>query len=1122
MSEPLNLEFMADDSLAGFRLQRFEAFNWGTFDGKVWTLRLDGKNCLLTGGNGSGKSTLVDGVTTLLVPSHRVAYNKAAGGDARERTLRSYVRGYFKSERQESLGSVKPVALRDDKSYSVILGVFRNSGYEKTVTLAQVFWTKDPSAQPARLYVACEEDLSILGDFSGFGKDISDLKKRLRRAGVTTFDSFPNYGGWFKRRFGIKDDQALDLFHQTVSLKSVGNLTDFVRSHMIEPFDVVSRIDALIGHFESLNSAHEAVLKAKRQLDQLEPLVDDWKRHGKLADSVRELRECREALQPWFASLKVDLLERRLATLRSELNRHGAAVVELEERRRFQKKQEIELRRSIAENGGDRLERIGQEIARDREEMERRKIRESRYRELIEVLEESPATDMEAFVRQRQGLSELREEYDRTDVETQNELNEFGVALSRERDEFRRLTSEIDGLKARRSNIDERQIAIRKTICDALSLSEEDMPFVGELVQVREDQRDWEGAAERLLRNFGLSLLVPDRHYASVEEFVDRTSLKGRLVYFHVRDGGSSGVTSLKPDSLVHKLQVKPDSPFYDWLEREFSRRFNLICCTSSERFRREISAITRSGQIKTPGGRHEKDDRFDLNDRSRYVLGWSNREKIAALEDKARARSRRMSEFSAEMKVLSDRREVLKVRLQALSGLFEYRDFREIDWRSVSLSISKLEDERKVLEVSSDRLRVLSSQLVTLEAEISKIEDLLKDKYDKKSRTEERITSVGESLEAVHQIMEQADEDLVRRFPSLERMRDDAIGNKPITLDSCIAREQEMRAWLQAKIEGEDGKIRRLREKIVKAMTEYRREWPLDTKDVDADVGSGGDFSSMLDSLRSDDLPRFEERFKELLNENTIREVANFQSQLSMQRETIKERIDLINGSLFQIDYDQGRYIRLEAQMTQDADIRDFQGDLRACTEGALTGSEESQYSESKFLQVKRIIERFKGRENYSDMDRRWTSKVTDVRNWFVFAASERWRQDDSEYEHYADSGGKSGGQKEKLAYTVLAASLAYQFGLEWGAVRSKSFRFVVIDEAFGRGSDESARFGLELFKKLNLQLLVVTPLQKIHVIEPFVSAVGFVHCEDGKRSVLRNLSIQEYHDGLDDSGRA
>jgi uncharacterized protein YPO0396 len=128
------------------------------------------------------------------------------------------------------------------------------------------------------------------------------------------------------------------------------------------------------------------------------------------------------------------------------------------------------------------------------------------------------------------------------------------------------------------------------------------------------------------------------------------------------------------------------------------------------------------------------------------------------------------------------------------------------------------------------------------------------------------------------------------------------------------------------------------------------------------------------------------------------------------------------------------------------------------------------------------------------------------------VFSASERWREDNSEHEHYSDSGGKSGGQKEKLAYTILAASLAYQFGLEWGALRSRTFRFVVIDEAFGRGSDESAQYGLKLFQQLNLQLLIVTPLQKIQIIEPYVSSVGFVHNEDGRDSRLRNLSIEEY----------
>jgi uncharacterized protein YPO0396 len=69
-----------------------------------------------------------------------------------------------------------------------------------------------------------------------------------------------------------------------------------------------------------------------------------------------------------------------------------------------------------------------------------------------------------------------------------------------------------------------------------------------------------------------------------------------------------------------------------------------------------------------------------------------------------------------------------------------------------------------------------------------------------------------------------------------------------------------------------------------------------------------------------------------------------------------------------------------------------------------------------------------------------------------------------------------------------------------------------VVIDEAFGRGSDDSARFGLELFKQLNLQLLIVTPLQKIHIIEPYVACVGFVHNEEGRESKLRNLTIEEY----------
>jgi hypothetical protein len=125
---------------------------------------------------------------------------------------------------------------------------------------------------------------------------------------------------------------------------------------------------------------------------------------------------------------------------------------------------------------------------------------------------------------------------------------------------------------------------------------------------------------------------------------------------------------------------------------------------------------------------------------------------------------------------------------------------------------------------------------------------------------------------------------------------------------------------------------------------------------------------------------------------------------------------------------------------------------------------------------------------------------------------ASERWREDDEEHENFAGSAGKSGGQKEKLAYTILAASLAYQFKLDLGVATSKTFRFAMIDEAFGRGSEESTRFALELFRRLGMQLLIVTPLQKIHVIEPFVSAVGFVDNPSGHYSRLQAPTIEEF----------
>ncbi|WP_321531806.1 ATP-binding protein [uncultured Desulfuromonas sp.] len=1111
--ETLDLEFIGDDALTGFRLQRLEVFNWGTFDKHVWTLQLNGRNALLTGDIGSGKSTLVDAVTTLLVPSQKIAYNKAAGAETRERSLRSYTLGFYKSERQETLGNAKPVALRDHTSYSVILGVFHNAGYDKTVTLAQVFWMKDTAGQPARFFAACEQELSISGDFCQFGSEMTTLRKRLRGAGVSIFDSFPPYGAWFRRRFGIDNEQALDLFHQTVSLKSVGNLTAFVRGHMLEPFDVAPRIEALLHHFDDLNRAHAAVLKAKQQVSLLEPLVADGALHGKRVEQSLTFRACRDALRPWFAGLKSGLLEKRLTLLEEELGRHQTHIIRLEDSQRARKDEERTLHRTMAENGGDRIEQLGEQIRDKEREQERRREKAGRYENLIRPLELSFPADADAFIALRQQCETLRAQEAEQENRTQNELNESGVFFTRLRQDRDQLQAEINGLKARRSNIDEKQVVLRRTLCAALEIAEQDVPFVGELLRVRDEEHAWEGAIERLLRSFGLSLLVPEQHYAQVAAWVDDTHLKGRLVYYRVREKRQTApLPTLHADSLVRKLAIKPDSPHYEWLEREIAHRFDLACCRTQDQFRREKKAITPHGQIKQPGGRHEKDDRHRLDDRRRYVLGWSNEAKIAVLEANGRKLEKQLGEFADELALLQQRQRDLKTRLETLNKLDEYRDFCELDWQPLAVDIARLSEERRQLQEASDVLKTLGKQLADLEAALVQGEQQLKERYERRAKTEQKIDDARQLFQQTQELSRAASPEQIAVFDQLDDLRDPALGDHQLTVESCDNREREMRDWLQGKIDTEEAAIKRLRDRIIDAMRTFSTTYPLETQEMDVAVESLDEYRALLDQLQADDLPRFEARFKELLNENTIREVANFQSQLAREQEEIKERIQRINQSLTQIDYNPNRYIALEAQTTHDADIRDFQADLRACTEGTLTGSDDAQYSEAKFLQVRGIIERFRGREGTTDLDRRWTTKVTDVRNWFSFAASERWREDDSEYEHYADSGGKSGGQKEKLAYTVLAASLAYQFGLEWGAVRSRSFRFVVIDEAFGRGSDESAQYGLRLFSQLNLQLLIVTPLQKIHIIEPFVAGVGFVHNEDGRNSVLRNLSIEEY----------
>ncbi len=1102
-------------SKPGFRLSGLEVLNWGTFHNTIRIMTLHGDNTLLTGDIGSGKSTLVDAITTLLVPHHRITYNKAAGAETKERTLRSYVLGEYKSETDEMSQKAKAVSLRDNQSYSVLLARFSNDALGQHVSIAQVFWFKElTQRQPERFFVVAPFPLTIKKDFTGFGPDIAKLRRRLKRDELVFVEtSFNRYSAHFRRLLGLGHQQALELFHQTVSMKSVGNLTEFVRLHMLEKGVVEEKIESLKQNFDNLNQAYLAVKTAREQIDQLTPLVNKGHEYQTHVQHSEQLRSCRDALSGYFATIEHELLQQRLAQLAHDIARFNSQLSELDQYLDTLRDQESNLRLSIAENGGRRLQELEQEIRHLEGEQQRRIARSEDYHDSAKQLGLSKVRREAQFWENQDAVKALLAEWETARQELRQQADQWNIELHQVQDQRREVDAELESLRQRKSQIPRGSLELREQMADALGLADDELPFVGELLQVRNEEKDWEGAVERVLRGFGLSLLVDESHYENLSDYVDQTHLRQRLVYYRIKDRFPSKAIAPSPQSLINKLLIKPDHPFYDWLENELQRHYDYACCESMADFRHLPKAITQRGQIKSGGKRHEKDDRHSIHDRRRYILGWTNEAKIRALEQEQQTLQQQEQALLIRLAQAQKEDERYQHRQTQAHYLLKVKSYTEIHWEETAIQIAQLKAEKQEIESSSDLLKTLESQLAQVKQEIAECE------VHKKKKTED-IAKLGQQQED-RSVQLEKNEAVLESVTNLQRetlfsLLDDicqqVLGDKKLHLNNVDSSQKEVRNSLQIEIDSISRKRDNAKVSTISQMKDFKYKHPVTTSEMDDEIEAFPDYEALLDTLTTEDLPRHEVRFKERLNEETIQGVALLKSQLEQEQESIEAKINAINRSLHEIAYNPGSYIKLEVDNNPDLEIKEFREDLRACLSHGL--DTDDLYNEEKFLSVKQLVDRFNGREGMAEMDKRWTQKVIDVRNWFNFSATERWAEDDTERERYDHSGGKSGGQKEKLAYTILASALAYQFGVVHDSQAAKSFRFVVIDEAFGRGSDESTRYALDLFQKLDLQLLIVTPLQKIHVIEDYIQFVHFVYNEDGKNSHLKNLTIAEYYE--------
>jgi uncharacterized protein YPO0396 len=1060
----------------------------------------NGGNALLTGANASGKSTLVDALLTLLVPYHRRTYNQASGTEKRrERDERTYILGAWSKQKDNASSQARPEYLRDKSSYSVLLAVFQNAKTKREVTLAQLLQVQD---EVKKFFFIAQFQLTIAEHFPLKGSTLAELGKRLKSIGVEGFTDFAAYNRRFRQLVNVRSDKAFDLFNQIVSLKEIGGLNTFVRDHMLERTYPQVRIAQLRANFENLTRAHDAIVLAQKQLDILEPLIKDANKYAEQQAKISEAQRCIEVVPIYVAEKKYALLATAIAVAQQELDTHRNQKASAESEKNRLRQQEIELSVTIGNNQiGQQIAQLKRDITSYTSTRDDKQRQVNRYNALARQLGLPEYQDEEIFYATRRRATDVLSETEERMENLKHERDEYVPQVASMQESYNSLQTEITSLQQRKSQIPTQDIALRQLLLNELCVAEEEIPFIGELIRVRDSEQQWEAATERLLHGFALQLLVPERYYQQVSRFVDRTHLGRRLVYHRIGTTPRTTHNRYFPDSnmLYNKLEIKSDTDFSDWLFIEVSERYDYLCCDTLEEFQQARRALTLQGQIKHSHAHHEKDDRRHLGDRTTYVLGWNNVEKLRALQKNLTEQKNILTQLKAAIENIDKAQKREQAKQAQLQKIVEFESFIDIDWRT---------DERLVLELEA-QVRELEkdSSLTTLRTQLATVVSQLKVAEDKSNKLNREIAQLEQVIN--QHTSQQEESDKQRQSTSEQASILASIakehGSKELTLAIVDNEANVLLTFYNKRISSLQGTLTSLSQQIVLRMRDLLQTSTTLAQEVDGSLEAIEWYRRYYEQTKREDLPRYSKRFKDMLNDNVIIDINSFKAGLEQQEKEIEVSIEKLNTSLSKIDYTTLTYIELNSERTHDQEVREFKNELRACLPD-VSQQRTGEANEASFQRIRVLLQRF-------EQDDRWTNKVTDVRNWLDFSAQELYREDGKRKNYYSDSSGKSGGQKTKLAYTILASAIAYQYGLDQEEGHDRTFRFVVVDEAFSKSDETNARYAMQLFKHLNLQLLVVTPLDKIHIIEPYISACHYVvNNEEENDSKVYNLSIEQY----------
>ncbi len=1052
------------------RLGELSVYNWGSFHG-LHTARIDPKGTLVTGDNGAGKSTLVDALMALLLPAGKATFNVAAAqGDRSDRSLLSYIRGSYGSAHDG--GRTRVLNKREGAVVTGLRALYRaDDGSE--ITLAALFWITHAGnalADLKRIYVVARRDLGLKELLDAFADgDIRTLKQTLRRDDAILYgdDRFTEYQESYRRLLHLDNPNAPALLARALGLKKIDDLTALIRNLVLEPSTVRDDARQAVNEFADLVGIHEQLLDARRQQDALGELPQV---EGELRQAETELQRLDAelaALPVWFGLQCADLWRKRLEVISGQLEQASHRLQELERRIADGNERVERCHADYLQAGGERIELLKKELETTREKLAEVNRRAADYQKTASRLELDTRLSEPVFLANQNRAGEARNRIEAEKVQAQDHFAAQSAQLSNAQETRRQLEEEIRVIEARPdSNIDPRFQQLRDEMTTALSLDRSRLMFLGELVDVKEEERAWQGAIERALGGLRTTLAVPEQDFPLVTRWLNQ-----RHTGLHVRVQvvrATSGKAEFLEDGFLRKL-VWREHAYREWVKHHLTR-FDLHCVVDTETLDRTPFSMTRQGLVHLERGRFEKKDQQRIDDRRTWQLGFSNKNRLALLKQDAKRLGEEMAALQHGVAQARQNLDAISRRESLWERLAAFR-WQEIDVPRWQGRLERLDQDLTQLQQAGSDLARARQRWEEAKAELQR-------RQGERADLQERLGILKNRLENARAQHERA---LKAAEPGMDETLRKSLRRKTgLLTDAQLEEAPKIEAKHRQRLESQRITVRNRRERAsrtaVGIMTGFRTRWEVIAADWGVDLASLTEYLDHLEQLQREGLPALVEKFRERLNRHTTQSLARIRSRIDSEREDILDRIATINGVLKRTEFRPGSYLKLGIKNEQYEHVQHFNRLLQQAMAQVTSDDHEA-----RFTSLQAVIEILDKSSNPASAHTLESLRLLDPRYQLSFHAEEIGSADGEIRDVLMSSSGKSGGEKESFAGTIVAASLAYVLTPE-GSDRPV-YSTVFLDEAFSNTAEAVSRRVLRVFKELHLHVNLITPYKNLNL---------------------------------------